>query len=128
MDYHNFSFIHGSPKGTTSGSRGGPLPPRFLQNHAVFRQFKGVNLYFEQILGSVPPLGVKTPLGFADENPGSAPGSHMYSNLSCIILPTSFEICLHVIQRIFFFELSGRHLQRFEPTEMAPNINLFLFR
>ena len=37
---------------------GGPwptLPPRFLQNHAVFRQFLGENPYFEQILGSGPP-------------------------------------------------------------------------
>ena len=36
-----------------------PLPPIFLQNHAVFRQFKGENPYFELILGSGPPLGSK---------------------------------------------------------------------
>ena len=29
--------------------------------------------YFEQILGSAPPLGVKTLLGPPDQNPGSAP-------------------------------------------------------
>ena len=45
----------------TSGSRRGPwgpgppLPPRFLQNHAVFREFLGKTPYFEQILGSGPP-------------------------------------------------------------------------
>ncbi len=27
------------------------------KNHAVFRQFQGENPYFEQILGSGPPLG-----------------------------------------------------------------------
>ncbi len=34
---------------------GPPLPPRFLQNHAVFREFRWKIPYFEQILGSGPP-------------------------------------------------------------------------
>ncbi len=36
-----------------------PLSPRFIKNRAVFRQFWGKNPYFEQILGSGPPLGSK---------------------------------------------------------------------
>ncbi len=60
----------------TSGSRGpwapGPrLPPRFVQNHAVFRQHRE-NPHYEQILGAGPPSGVKTPLDPPDQNPGSA--------------------------------------------------------
>ena len=48
----------------TAADPGGPwgpgpaLPPRFFsQNHAVFRQFYGKPPYFEQMLGSGPPLG-----------------------------------------------------------------------
>ena len=59
--------IQGGP-----GGPGPPWPPRFLQNHAVLRQFLGKN-YFEQILGSGPrpPIGVQTPP--TDQNPGSSP-------------------------------------------------------
>ena len=42
----------------------GGLPPQdFFQNHAVLTQFQGKPPYFEQILGSGPPSGVKTLLG-----------------------------------------------------------------
>ncbi len=49
------------------GAQAPPLPVRFFQNHAVFRQ-KGKT----PILGSGPP-GVNTPLGPPDQNLGSTP-------------------------------------------------------
>ena len=57
-----------------NGSRGpeGGWPPRFFQNHAVFRQFWWKNPYFEQSLGSGPPNpGSKLRWVPPDQNPGS---------------------------------------------------------
>ena len=45
-----------------------------FKNHAVF-SFKGKKPYFEQLLGSRPPSGVKTLLGPPDQNPRSAPAA-----------------------------------------------------
>ena len=56
-----------------AGLGGRPYPKEFFQNPAVFRQIKGKKPYFEQILGSGPPSGVKTLLGPPDQNPGSSP-------------------------------------------------------
>ena len=53
----------------------GPLAPKvFFKIMQFSGNFKGKKPYFEQILGSGPPPGVKTLLP-PHQNPGSAPGT-----------------------------------------------------
>ena len=70
--------------GSSVADPGGPLTPRFLHNHAVFRQLQGKNPYFEQILGSGPPFGSKLHRGPAlGQNPGFAPGHPQFQVIFC---------------------------------------------
>ncbi len=50
--------------------------------------FKEKTPHFEQIFGSGLPLGVKTPLGPPDQNPGSAPDPDLVLLLFCWSLDT----------------------------------------
>ncbi len=57
------------PVADPGGSRP-PLPPRCFFKSCSFQAILRENPYFEQILGSAPPAGVKTLLGPPDQNPG----------------------------------------------------------
>ncbi len=56
--------------------RGPPLAPKFSSKSYSFQAILRENPYFEQILGSVPPLGSKL-CAPPDQNPGSAPGASL---------------------------------------------------
>ena len=77
--HHTWCVLNNTPaplqlKTLSSGSRA-PLPPRFLHNHAVFSQFEEKTNVLSKFWAQAPPVGVKTPLGPPDQNPGSAPAT-----------------------------------------------------
>ena len=91
----------------SSGSRGGlgarppSLPPRFFKIMQFSGNFLGKKPYFEQILGSGPPLGVKSLLGPPDQNPGSVPG---YGHL-CPSVHTAGPPTRPTVLHIYFFSV-----------------------
>ncbi len=62
---------------------GGLLLPRIFKIMQFSGNFKGKIPIFEQIVGSAPPLWGQNSAGPTDQNPGSAPGSCMHTDLVC---------------------------------------------
>ncbi len=70
-------ILWGGPLSDPGGAPA-PLAPKISKKIMQFSgNFKGKNPFFEQILGSGPPLGSKLCWAPADQNPGSTPGGYL---------------------------------------------------